>query len=495
MKPLSDDDLRGLLERRTAAVSLDHALRVQLIDAIHERVAGRRQNDRGWRKWRWLPAAAIFAALLLVVVLAYPRSLNSPVASAGPSSNPQGGGFILTAQELASAVAARTSIGAVVIADAQLSPDLRFDRCRATPRCYPRVISYTTPPLPVDMGGYAASDVPEGASVAAFRIQDGYVTYLGQTSVNGDEPWTVPEIPAIPGGSGLLIAVDGWLVQEAPHPCPSVLTALPGYPCGNETWITSESALPDSATASLRVQGGAYDAYAPDPQFRGGVYEPRQGLYLVRSVDCRLTSICSAPLWKVIGRVTTSATSPPLPSATPVSLVADWIFGYTYERPVSWSRSFPKDRAQWTGPAAYLSTAPLLSECAVVPEPSPVAPGASGAPCPWPLASLSPNGVLVTWYTLGTAQAIPTAGDALTIYNRTTFLQVDRVGCRDIGADERLIALLPPAAGYLNLGGQPASNIGVSACLRGPDLATSTAQFRAMIESLTPDASGPAPTP
>jgi hypothetical protein len=100
--------------------------------------------------------------------------------------------------------------------------------------------------------------------------------------------------------------------------------------------------------------------------------------------------------------------------------------------------------------------------------------------CDWPLASLSPNGVLVSWVNNRIVAPLPTAGEVLPVNGESTRLQIERPGaCQTIGADETLSVLVPI--------GQPTplSNIAVVACMRGPDLATAEAEFRAMLASAT----------
>jgi hypothetical protein len=130
------------------------------------------------------------------------------------------------------------------------------------------------------------------------------------------------------------------------------------------------------------------------------------------------------------------------------------------------------------GPLIYLSTDPLLPTCATAPQTTPNPADARGRACDWPLEELAPNGVLVTWLTTRILAPLPSAGDSVEVNGATGRLQIEKPGsCSAVVADETLYVLVPI--------GQPKpwSNIAVLACLRGPDLATSEAQVRAMLAS------------
>lgn len=130
------------------------------------------------------------------------------------------------------------------------------------------------------------------------------------------------------------------------------------------------------------------------------------------------------------------------------------------------------------GPLIYLSTDPLLPTCATTPQATPNPADARGLACDWPLGELAPNGVLVNWLTTRILVALPSAGDAVKVNGATGRLQIEKPGsCAAVGADETLYVLVP--IGHP----KPWSNIAVLACLRGPDLATSEAQVRAMLAS------------
>lgn len=166
-------------------------------------------------------------------------------------------------------------------------------------------------------------------------------------------------------------------------------------------------------------------------------------------------------------------------SPTPPAIVNDKANGIAFVRPASWTRWQPNAHNPINdGPLIYLSTEPLLATCATTPEQTPNPPDARGRACDWPLASLSPDGVLVNWYTTRILTPLPSAGERIEVNGATGRLQVEKPGyCSAIGADETLQILVPI--------GQPKpwSNVAVVACLRGPELATSEMQVRAMLAS------------
>jgi hypothetical protein len=171
--------------------------------------------------------------------------------------------------------------------------------------------------------------------------------------------------------------------------------------------------------------------------------------------------------------------SPSYAVASP-SVVADTLGSITFRRPAAWIRWQPNLSSPWEGgPQIYLSTDPLLPTCAASPAASPNPPSSAGRACEWPIASLSPNGVLVELIDDRILSALPTAGTSIEANGHPARLQIKRPGtCEAIGADETLTVALPI--------GQPTplSNDEVVGCLRGPDLAVTEAQFRALVSSI-----------
>ena len=175
-----------------------------------------------------------------------------------------------------------------------------------------------------------------------------------------------------------------------------------------------------------------------------------------------------------------AATSSPSHAAASPSVEADALGGVTFRRPAAWIRSQPNLSSPWEGgPQMYLSTDPLLPSCATSVSASPNPPSSAGRACEWPIASLWPSGVLVELIDDRILSALPTAGTSIEANGHLARLQIERPGtCKAIGADETLTVALPI--------GQPTplSNETVVGCLRGPDLAVTEAQFRALVSSM-----------
>ncbi len=180
------------------------------------------------------------------------------------------------------------------------------------------------------------------------------------------------------------------------------------------------------------------------------------------------------------------ATATPAASTTPApssigDLVADGAAGVLFDRPAAWVRWQPN--RFWPtsgGPLIYLSTEPKLPSCAVEPTASPNPPDARGRACDWPIRSLSPGGVLVTWSSTRPPLWLPKAGEPITVNGERTYLTVERPGrCADIGGDETIWTRIPQGQrGRM-------SDLDLMVCLRGPGLETTEAAVRAMLVSTT----------
>lgn len=127
----------------------------------------------------------------------------------------------------------------------------------------------------------------------------------------------------------------------------------------------------------------------------------------------------------------------------------------------------------------YFGTDPLLPACATSEAPASFVRPSPAPVCQWPLAALAPDGVLVIWESPRILAPLPSAGEPVTMSTGIARLHVDRPGiCAQIDADETLSVLIPiDKAARL-------SNVGFLGCLRGPDLTTGEAQFRAMLMSI-----------
>jgi hypothetical protein len=152
--------------------------------------------------------------------------------------------------------------------------------------------------------------------------------------------------------------------------------------------------------------------------------------------------------------VTASPTTAP---STLGSVLATRTFGdLSIVMPADWQVVSPKVWTEPVGPRLFLSNAPISDPC-----PTAFAPGDA---CQKPLAALPPDGILVTFSgsaTLGLSHA----HTAVIVFPPTDT-------CAALGGEREL--------------GTGFAGFGVSACLRGPDLATNEALFRGLVASVHP---------
>ena len=176
----------------------------------------------------------------------------------------------------------------------------------------------------------------------------------------------------------------------------------------------------------------------------------------------------------------TGSVSVPLISPTVPPTVTDTAIGMSFERPTTWTLWQPNQHDPTTsGPMFYVSTDPLLPTCATAPGASPNPPDANGMACAWPLTSLSPDGVLIAGYTTRILVPLPSGGEVIHMNGDTARLQIARPGgCAAIGGDESMDVVVPIGMRA------PWSNVGMFACLRGPHIAASEMQVRAMFASV-----------
>jgi hypothetical protein len=151
--------------------------------------------------------------------------------------------------------------------------------------------------------------------------------------------------------------------------------------------------------------------------------------------------------------VTGSPAPTPSPSSSPsaVALVTRDLGGVSITMPADWQVLSPKVWIMPMGPTLFLSNAPIADPCPTE--------FAKGDACRKPLVELPPNGIVVT---MG-GSAVPGLKYAVIVR------RVDQT-CSEMGGEREL------GAAFLGLV--------ASACLRGPDLASSEEMFRQMVASM-----------
>ena len=189
---------------------------------------------------------------------------------------------------------------------------------------------------PVDTGdGFrwvTPLDAPASSGVFAFLIGNDGVEYLGPARLDAaGDPLLVPELRATnqQAASDDVYVVSGWLTRDLPAPCPPPLplfeTPKPAteYLCGG-TWLTPMSELNEINNGSgrlgyddgIQVQSSALDQFLTTTGSTPGSV-PAQGVYLVRNAGCPPIAQFGCPVWRMVGRLDSSATAPtPTPSPT-----------------------------------------------------------------------------------------------------------------------------------------------------------------------------------
>jgi hypothetical protein len=310
-------------------------------------------------------AGSALVAVLAATVLLVSSFVNGPVgnlalesadsaaASARPSmsSSPApadvGPIRLLTATEAGDIIRTRSAAlaGTLIAVDGRLETDPTAT-CHSEGLCLKATIlagaggGFTVRPVgdigpgPWDGSGALAGALIRRLSAAVandLRIVD-FVGMLRTPSTDG-LAWSVADI--IDGAAhveGSYAAVDGWLVRDPLHPCPSGIRPLGvSYGCPSDDWLTDSAYQPTQLDGSsigppgaLSVSSGSYDRWAPRPASYGpykvGV-EPRHATYLLWLVSdgCGPNADCATPppRWRIVGRFDPIPTSPVIPAPSP----------------------------------------------------------------------------------------------------------------------------------------------------------------------------------
>lgn len=359
-EPLTDDRLRVELDRRWrgrgGAVPTDRIAAV-----VHDRIAVTPQEPR-WRLQlrAWAPrigVAATVVAALLVVALAGPPLLTdiqrSDIQRGGPGTHWDPAERPLTAEELGRLFPRDGSnpfAGRIVIAEVGLvgvladCVDLACDL--AVEGIDPEILVHYDP---ARTGPARTTD-----ETLAFRVREdrGLDLIERVRSAPLRLAWSVPglademrRVDQFDRAVQAVYLVDAWLVGSPPPSCPAPfpLDSLPPPPgldvgCGPAAWLTPTKEQPVKGDANssevgapqdgLRVQNGAYDAFAPDPvrgPYLPGIETPRHGLYLVRrhaagAESCFMCTPLGSPV-EIVARVDPltipAGPSTTMPPATP----------------------------------------------------------------------------------------------------------------------------------------------------------------------------------
>jgi hypothetical protein len=176
---------------------------------------------------------------------------------------------------------------------------------------------------------------------------------------------------------------------------------------------------------------------------------------LIAAVSLVLLAACTAlPVPTPTRSPAQSPTATPTPSPTAAAEVTQHVWGLSFVTPASWHLVEPRVWTYPVGPRLFLSSAAIADPCPSV---------FLQAQCLKPLAELPPGGILVTFG--GSATLNPPNPTPIPIALLAGGL------CAEIGGERELRASFP--------------GFGVTACLRGPDLAANDAAFRRLVASIS----------
>jgi hypothetical protein len=158
--------------------------------------------------------------------------------------------------------------------------------------------------------------------VMAFTVRADGLEYLGpMRSIAGNGYVATPadlQDPTHMARGPETFIVSGWLVEEGPIPCPLAAGPTPPQDTPFVTcpaaWLTQDEVQPVTSTATtititeppnaIRVQWGAYEAFAPDPETTTfAARAPRFGTYLVRLVTNTAIGPNGPRGWQVVARL------------------------------------------------------------------------------------------------------------------------------------------------------------------------------------------------
>jgi hypothetical protein len=244
-----------------------------------------------------------------------PRSSPTPSSPATPADE----AFqVVSAEDLAAAVAGATFAGKVFVSDAQVStsPLPTLDpRCVGVDCRIGHLVAGTAD-IPVFIR--SASTDPVGP-LGAYRILDGALDRIGSVGLNGAGPWDVDALRGAATQQGGVYAVDAWLTQS-----PDIGACAeqpdgwaeddPMYWC-NASWLTAsrvelptpaQDELETAPEGALQAQSRAYALFAHnDAEGVDGV-APWHSVYLIRNAGCPRGVIGDCPAWEVVANLDTS---------------------------------------------------------------------------------------------------------------------------------------------------------------------------------------------
>ena len=318
---IDDEQLREALTARAGrAQPVDLPAMARAIAVDDRRSSGRveRVFPSAGRRGTW----ALFggtATIVAAIAIGLTAVVTRPPSDVSPGASP------LTSTEQLRRLLDAGAIGTVVLLDGSTAVD--GDGC-SNERGIARIAGLEPP---VCVTQFAAAYPIAGRPYAAVIETEQTLRWLGALEPAPDGSWSIAELTSLanrgPLDPPLLQVVDAWLVGTPPIRCPgrcgpwAFLTDAPYQPASTDG-VDGEIRPPE---VGLRVQDGAYEAYAPNPLSIGWGVEPRRATWLVRRVPCPTgpsQSTCSETPWEILARLADPAadapTLPPTPMPTSV---------------------------------------------------------------------------------------------------------------------------------------------------------------------------------
>ena len=348
---LDDDLLRDALAARGSGASSPDLVAVARSVASTERRYGSNALARQAGR-RVFAVAGATAAITVAVALGVAVALRPGYQPADSVVRAPGGYLVSTGDDLRHVL--RQPAGTAFVADGRIDA-VSDDVCPAGGDAVGARLVLDGVTSCIRGAWVKASGQSLDGRFAATVEADGSPRYLGPIDEpTGGGSWTVAALePLLEPDPNVdahrlrgLQVVEAWLVGTPPLGCGPV-SPYPEDPngCGPMAFLTDERDEPASIGSggtvrppdvALRVQDGAYEAFAPAPQISDGATEPRRATWLVRpSTDhclLRAHEPCE-PAWRLVARLEplppdpSFQPSPPRPSAEPPSLavpVSPW---------------------------------------------------------------------------------------------------------------------------------------------------------------------------
>ena len=362
---MNDDQLSRELGRRAGSVSLDHDwAQRELLPAVNHEIRSRPQRVASSRLPGLVGLTAV-AAILLVLVVALPRSAPAPGSTDPPTRSTSAATAtqlpdalrVLSAQEFATAVRQSHLRSATVLVDGAIigNQQYGFGACiTQNQTCLMGRLDRIDPSVDINSSPINTTEDDPARRTSSARVWpwsyrpsapvsgtlvlsvdgEGSVEFIGQVEGGWSKiPLPVPEAAKRDAASlplGDVILVEGWLDGQEwsgprgtmdcrASPLGGEMAGLPSRQCANWDLLTSAPAAANAEVVDLKeaivVQKGA-------PAMFGAPGQPSHGIFAVSRRLYGGGCISDPPCWQweVVGRLsaeTQTPTTTPTPSEDP----------------------------------------------------------------------------------------------------------------------------------------------------------------------------------